>query len=813
MHLASRDNSCSGILFVVNASTPIEQRLAEALAECERLQAENLRLKNRLGIQNEKKPSQPISTLSASRTSAVNSKSTPEEKVKLFRSLFRGRDDIYAVRWEGRNNGKAGYSPAHRRVWGVHHSEQPKEYFPLTDQVIHDHLTGKLTAGVYPLLTDETCWFLAADFDKTTWQEDVGAFLYTCGEWQVPAVLERSRSGRGGHVWVFFEAPLPASLARKLGAAILTRTMERRHQLGLDSYDRFFPSQDTMPKGGFGNLIAFPLQHMPRTHGNSTFLDANFNPHPDQWAFLAGVQRMTFAEIETLVRDAARAGDLIGVRRSVTDDEPEEDPWTLPPSRRRKDEVVVGPLPETVRVIRGNLVFVEKEGLPSGMLDRLHRLAAFQNPEFYRAQAMRLSTFGKPRVIRCAEEFPKHIALPRGCLGEVTALLESHKIAVELDDQRFAGLPIDVTFHGQLRPGQKAAADDMLAHDDGILSATTAFGKTVVAAWMIAARKANTLVLVHRRQLLDQWRERLATFLNVPVKSIGQIGGGRRNVSGIIDVAVIQSLNRKQVVDDVVANYGHVIVDECHHLSAVSFEQVLRQVKARYITGLTATPQRKDGHHPIIIMQCGPIRHRVNAKEQAHARSFKHIVIPRPTNFRLPPSNAKLEMHALYAMLAENKARNDLICIDLVRSIKAGRSPILLTERTSQLDDFAARLAGLVKHIVVMRGGMRAKQRRAIAEQLTSIPDSEERVLLATGRYIGEGFDDARLDTLFLAMPISWRGTLQQYVGRLHRLHDNKREVIVYDYVDGCVPMLSAMYSKRVRGYEAIGYIIQDDEM
>jgi superfamily II DNA or RNA helicase len=253
-----------------------------------------------------------------------------------------------------------------------------------------------------------------------------------------------------------------------------------------------------------------------------------------------------------------------------------------------------------VRVVRGNLVFVETEGLPSAMLNRLHRLA-FQNPEFYRAQAMRLSTYGKPRVVRCAEEFPRRVALPRGCLGEITALLESHKIAVELDDQRFAGQPIDVTFHGQLRPDQQAAANAMLSFDDGILSATTAFGKTVVAAWLIAARKVNTLVLVHRRQLLDQWRERLATFLNLPLKSIGQIGGGRRRPSGLVDVAVIQSLNRKQVVDDVVANYGHVIVDECHHISAMSFEQVLRQVKARYITGLTATPQRKDGHHPIIV--------------------------------------------------------------------------------------------------------------------------------------------------------------------------------------------------------------------
>jgi superfamily II DNA or RNA helicase len=553
------------------------------------------------------------------------------------------------------------------------------------------------------------------------------------------------------------------------------------------------------------------LQHLPRSRGNSVFLTNDFNPHPDQWAFLSGIRRMSFSAIETLVRDAERSGEIIGVRCSVTDDDSNEDPWTLPPSRKKKDQPIPGPLPTSVKIIHSNLIYVEKEGLPSAMLNRLIRLAAFQNPEFYRAQAMRLSTFGKPRVIRCAEEFPKHIALPRGCLDEITAFFKSHNIAIQLDDQRFTGNQIEVKFHGRLRPEQQAAASSMLASDDGILCATTAFGKTVIAAWLIAARKVNTLVLVHRRQLLDQWRERLAAFLNLPVKSIGQIGGGRRGASGIIDVAVIQSLNRKQVVDDLVANYGHVIVDECHHLSAVSFEQVLRQVKARYITGLTATPQRKDGHHPIIVMQCGPIRHRVDAKAQALARPFNHIVIPRPTNFRLPPSTEKPEMHELYAALANNKARNDLICVDLIRSVKVGRSPILLTERTSQVDEFTSRLTDLVKHIVVLKGGMGAKQRRAIAEQLTAIPDGEERVLLATGRYIGEGFDDARLDTLFLAMPISWRGTLQQYVGRLHRLHDSKREVIIYDYVDGCVPMFSAMYSKRVRGYEAVGYVIKDE--
>ena len=798
----------------MSANAALNPDFAAVLAECERLREENRELRQKLGLPTAENPALANVPASVSpATASTNSNLSPEEKIKLFRSLFRGREDIYAVRWEGRD-GKTGYAPAYQKIWSSplqRKPDAPKEYFPLTDQVIRDHLTGKLTAGVYPLLTDETCWFLAVDFDKATWQEDVGACLQTCAEWNIPASLERSRSGRGGHIWIFFDASLPAGLARKLGAAMLTRTMERRHQVGLDSYDRLFPSQDTMPKGGFGNLIALPLQHLPRTHGNSVFLDYNFNPHPDQWAFLSSLRRMSFTEVEHVVRDAERSGEIIGVRCSATDEDFAEDPWTLPPSRKTKNKPVIGPFPAKVQIVRSNLIYIEKQGLPPAMLNRMHRLAAFQNPEFYQAQAMRLSTFGKPRVIRCAEEFPRHIALPRGSLEEVIALFKSLNIKTEVDDQRCGGQPIEVVFHGQLRPEQQTAANAMLDFDDGILCATTAFGKTVVAAWLIAARKVNTLVLVHRRQLLDQWRERLATFLNVSIKSIGQIGGGRRRATGVIDVAVIQSLNRKQVVDDVVANYGHVIVDECHHLSAVSFEQVLRQAKGRFITGLTATPQRKDGHHPIIVMQCGPIRFRVDAKAQALARPFNHLVVPRPTNFRMPPAE-KSEMHEIYAALALDKGRNNLIAVDLVRAIKAGRSPVLLTERTSHVDEFARRLVGLVKHIVVLKGGMGVKQRRAVAEQLAAIPNDEERVLLATGRYIGEGFDDARLDTLLLAMPISWRGTLQQYVGRLHRLHDNKREVIVYDYVDGAVSVLSAMYSKRVRGYEAVGYQIQDPD-
>jgi superfamily II DNA or RNA helicase len=675
--------------------------------------------------------------------------------------------------------------------------------------MIRGHLLGKHTVGVYPLLTDETCWFLAVDFDKKSWQEDVAIFLRTCGEIGVSPALERSRSGKGGHVWMFFDRPVSASLARKFGCAILTRSMERRHQIGLDSYDRFFPSQDTMPKGGFGNLIALPLQRGPAEKGNSVFVNEEFEPYPDQWMFLSAIERIQFEKVETIVQEASRNGTILDVRISLADEGVEEDPWTLPPSKKKKEKTIQGPFPETVRIIQGNLIYIEKNGLPPAMLNRLIRLAAFQNPDFYKAQAMRLSTFGKSRIIGCAEDFPSYIGLPRGCLDDALGLIKTHNIKPELADERFGGTPINVTFKGELRSLQQEAAQQLSTHGYGILSAPTAFGKTVIAAWLIANRKVNTLVLVHRRQLMDQWRERLALFLGMSLEDIGQVSGGKKKVTGAIDIGLIQSLNRKGEVKDMVAEYGQIIVDECHHIPAFTFEQVLKQVKAKYIVGLTATPIRKDGHHPIILMQCGPIRFRESAKKQAAARPFEHVVITRHTNFRMASESADVKIQDIYAALVLDRNRNELIFNDLLKALEMGRSPLLLTERVEHLEQFAEQLKGVVQNIIVLKGGMGSKQRKAMADQIKAVPDSKERVILSTGRYIGEGFDDARLDTLFLAMPISWRGTLQQYVGRLHRLHDNKRVVQVYDYVDIHVPTLMRMYKKRVKGYEAIGYSMQ----
>jgi superfamily II DNA or RNA helicase len=805
----------------VNESNPKLLDLQSALAEMQRSREENVRLRCLLQEHGIQIPPVQSTTGIPVTTNALPSAHIPvlkaEQRIALFRCLFHGRDDVYAVRWEN-TDGRSGYMPRADRDWKAYLrakdedrrkvDRQTRKFRPLTDEVVRGHLVGDHTIGIYPLLQDETCCFLAVDFDKKTWQRDAAAFLAVCRELNVPAALERSRSGNGGHVWIFFDQAIPATTARKLGCAILTRAMESRHQLGFDSYDRFFPNQDTMPRGGLGNLIALPLQKRPRADGNSVFIDAEFRPYSDQWAFLASVKRMPTAATEAVVLEAQRSGDLIGVRISSAEDEG-QDPWTLPPSRKRAERPIPGPLPVRVQVVRANLLYIEKNDLPSAMLNRLLRLGAFQNPEFYKAQAMRLPTFNKPRVIACGEERADHIALPRGCLAEVIELLQSHRIKPAVRDERFVGRPIEVEFSGRLRPLQQDAVDGFARHDEGILCAPTAFGKTAIAAWLIASRKVNTLVLVHRQQLLDQWHARLATFLGLPEKSIGQIGGGAAKRSGFVDIAILQSAHDKEGIKDFVAEYGQVIVDECHHLSAFTFEQVMRQVKAKYVVGLTATPERKDGHHPIIYMQCGPIRFKLSARSMTAAAPFEHEVVPRLTDFSLLPEQTDMTIQGLYAAIVDDGVRNELILTDLIQASREGRSPLLLTSRTEHLKYFEAELAGRVDNVFILKGGMGRKQRRSTAEAIAAVPECEPRIILATGSYIGEGFDDARLDTLFLAMPISWKGTLQQYVGRLHRLHDAKRVVRVYDYMDSNVLMLARMYARRLKGYSLVGYTIR----
>lgn len=662
---------------------------------------------------------------------------TPVEKVKLFRSLFRGREDVFPTRFVSKKTGKPGYAPACRNKFVRGVCELPKvkctdcpnqAFVPFDDLAVADHLMGRHVMGVYPLLEDETCWLLAVDFDKGTWVEDVSAFVEVCSSVGLPRAVERSRSGYGAHVWFFFSAPVSASSARQMGCYLITETMSRRHQLSMESYDRLFPSQDTMPRGGFGNLIALPLQHEPRKEGNSVFLDSELKPYPDdqQWAYLASAPRIDPATVEMVAREATRQGSVVGVRMAEIADEDDATPWARLPSRKPKPVVVSEPLPPVVRAVLSQKLFVEKTGLPSPLINEIKRLAAFQNPEFYKKQSMRLTTATTPRVISCAEDLPQHVGLPRGLQAEVQELFVRHGVALEVEDRRTSGEPIVFRFHGTLTPVQTKAAGALLNHDIGVFVAPPGVGKTVVGTYVVAARGCSTLVLVHRRPLLDQWRAQLSLFLGIEPKEIGQIGAGRKTGNGKLDVAMIQSLVRNGKVQDVVASYGQIIVDECHHLPAVSFERVLAEARARYVVGLTATPQRRDGHHPIAAMQLGPVRFAVDPKSHAAQRPFAHTLVVRETGFTLSRDMTS-SIQDLYAALAADERRNHLILNDVIQALEQGRSPILLTERKDHLEYFANHLRRLTRHLVVLQGGMGARERRAVKERLAAIPDGEER--------------------------------------------------------------------------------------
>jgi superfamily II DNA or RNA helicase len=663
--------------------------------------------------------------------------------------------------------------------------------------------------GVYPLLMDERCHLVAVDFDKEGWREDVLAFSETCRAVGVPAAIERSRSGNGAHAWLFFEAAVPALQARRLGCYLLTETMTRRPALGMTSYDRLFPNQDTMPKGGFGNLIALPLQHEARQHENTLFLDDGLRPFEDQWAFLASVDRIPVLTVELVAREAHRQGRVVGAKFSGVAEE--EAPWLRPPSGVSRRTTPGVALPRAVRVVQAQRLFVVRDGLPPAFVNELRHLAAFQNPEFYKKQAMRLSTHATPRVITCCEETERFVGLPRGCLDDLQDLVMTSSGSLVLTDERQEGSPLDVTFRGELTPLQDQAARAMVEHDIGVIVAPPGLGKTVLGAHLIAKRGVSTLVLVHRKPLLDQWVAQLSEFLGVPKKEIGVLGGGKRKPNGRLDVAMLQSLVRKGRVEDLVAGYGHVIVDECHHVSANSFERVLSEVKARFVTGLTATPHRRDGHDPIIAMQLGPVRFEVSALEAARARGFEHLLVIQETAFA-SSWTAGRPIQELYAELAADQRRNDLILDDLLEAVSAGRSPLLLTERRDHLEYFERKLTPAVRHLVVLHGGMGSRARRIALERLAAIPASEERVVLATGRYIGEGFDDTRLDTLLLALPVAWKGTVTQYAGRLHRKHAGKAGVRIHDYRDGSVAVLGRMLEKRLRAYRAVGYVLAEAE-
>ena len=763
----------------------------------------------------------------------VHNYSLPKEKVALFLSLFTGREDVFAKRWENTKKGISGYVPACHNEWSpvcpktgggkMKCSDCAHQDFIKFDvSAIEKHLTGKMTVGVYPMLSDETCRFLAFDFDgkdcaSDILMRDVSAILDICREKQISMAVERSRSGKGIHFWIFFSESIPASGARKFGSSLITYAMNKHHGLSFKTYDRLIPAQDTMPKGGFGNLIALPLQKQPREQENSMFVDEEFNAYPDQWNYLYSIKKYSLDEIERLIREFSPLGELGDLRK----DEEDEKPWET--KKKPYSKLTRSDFPKAIEIVRANMLHIKKDGYSSSALNTLKRLAAFRNPEFYKAQAMRLSTYDKPRIISCSDETEQYLNLPRGLEDEVNQIFEDNNVKAKWINKTNEGRNIDVIFNGTLRDKQQVAADALLAHNNGILSATTAFGKTVIGAYLISEQKVNSLILVHRTNLLAQWIERLNEFLIIneePIAEytptgrkrkknvVGQIGGGKINSSGIVDVAVMQSLVSGNEVKELIKNYGMVIVDECHHVSAFSFEQILKTTNAKYVYSLTATPIRQDGHHPIITMHCGKIRYKVDAKSQAELRPFEHYIIPRFTRFQKPvhQDESKWTITDIYRDIQNSEIRNNMIVNDIIAAVEQGRNPMILTERKDHVNILADKLQPHIKNVFSMTGGTGQKKSRELLKSVMDIPSNEPLVLIATGRYVGEGFDLPRLDTLFLSMPISWKGTVQQYAGRLHRLIDGKEEVQIYDYVDAHVAMLEKMYQKRLKGYASIGY-------
>ena len=786
---------------------------SSSCTECEQLRAENMRLTALLKangidlrINEQKSESSIVIEEELPRANIIST----QEKVALFRRLFRGRTDVYPIRWESKTSDKTGYAPACANEWRTGVCEKPRIkcsdcgnrlLIPLSDSIIFDHLAGEHTVGVYPLLPDDSCHFLAVDFDEADWRDDARAFAQSCRELNIPVAVEISRSGNGAHAWVFFSSAVPARDARRLGTAIISHTCARTRQLKLTSYDRLFPNQDTMPKGGFGNLIALPLQKKPRENGCSIFVDDALNPYPDQWAFLAAIQPMSPHDIDPVILCATGGAHPLDVA-FITDEDLQE-PWKRRPSLSRK---LAEPMPASLRVTQANLIYFEKAQLPQSLANRLIRLAAFQNPEFYKAQAMRLSTWDKQRVIGCAESYPNHIALPRGCLEPASELLRDNGIRCDLNDERFPGQPLDAAFAGTLRADQESAVATMLRFDTGVLCAPTAFGKTVTAAALIARRGVNTLVLVHRTELLKQWQERLLTFLGAGKGVVGTIGGGKTKPTGKVDIAVMQSLSRQGEISELVENYGHIIIDECHHLSAFSFEAILKRAKAKYVLGLTATPVRRDGQQPIIFMQCGPIRHTAVKPESA---PHDLAIVPRMMEARIDlPEEAGIQ--DVFRHIANDARRTEAITTEIVGSFEQGRKILVLTERTDHLEAISSTLEGRVDNLFTLHGRMSKKQRNRLINDLEALPPDAPRVLLSTGKLVGEGFDHPPLDTLVLAMPVSWKGTLQQYAGRLHREHATKTDVRIIDFVDSGHPALLRMWDKRQKGYRIMGYRISD---
>ncbi len=786
----------------------------------------------------------PPSCAAATLATVVTTHSSNRDKLALFRLLFAGRDDVHAESYHDKKRNHISYSPACANFWKrgtcpkcVNRSArcaicENRAFTPLTDRLVIGHMKGDTrldrgVIGIYPLVDNDKTHFLVVDFDGFGWQQAVSTFISVCKGFNLPVAIERSRSGDGAHAWFFFSELVDAAMARKMGAALLTRAMRRTGRISFDCYDRMLPNQDSAPKGGFGNLIALPFQGAAMEQGNTLFVDELFNAYRDQWTYLACLPRMTGSDIEAVLAKLGKheLGVLPKIGEESTDKKDEA--LAVSPWQSRLD-VGLGQqdVPESIELVRANGVYIPKAGLSAAALDALRRLAAMANPQFYKKQAMRQSVYGTPRLLHFEYETDGWLRLPRACEAQAVATLASCGSKVVVKDERYGGRLIKVTFNGTLKDEQARIVDEMCVQEDGIIVAETGFGKTVVAAGIIARLKVNTLIVVPTTALLSQWRDRLTEFLEIDeeppihltqkgrksrrqMSVIGTIGGGRKMPSGIVDIALVGSLFEKgdvegtHLVSDTVKGYGLVIVDECHHAAAPNYTEVLSEVCSRYLFGMTATPKRSDGLQGIMHFLLGPIRY----KAVAQNRSYSRLLCPRFTKTRLD-ADATSDFVKVIDHVCTDDARTALIVDDVANAWKGGRTSLVLTRRIEHAEALSTAIAKKGCPTQLLTGGGSAKERREKLKNLSSFSPGAPFVLVGTDSYLGEGFDEKRLDTLFVAAPVAFEGLVAQCVGRIQRDCEGKTDVVVYDYVDESIQMLDRMFRRRLKEYGRLGYTI-----